>query len=359
VSPNGTAIIDGVMVRTLLAGLASTALLVACQAPQTEPETSGPMLAFRAANEIGLAQGGTVIATEPGDFAATGEPILTEDGRFVFARSGGRVAVLDTESRYPRTIEVPVGPWVGTGGGSTVVWVEEPDRLMQLDLAVAKPVPTLRRTLDLPVTVAPSGPPLLVASRGDTAVVARAESQPPPSNGPHILYSVRAGEPPKPLGDTNANTPVERAVISPDGDSLAYAVFRESGGGCGSAALTIVSLEDAAPRTINVGSRDPLVGDRVLNLWWTGITPELSHVEWNCADPEIRKLPSVSEVRGLSLYPTLQGVALQILDVGPGVTATLEPSAFEDRPTVGLLIVDDKGKKTPVHTDVSAVAPVS
>ncbi len=105
------------MMRTLLAGLASTALLVACQAPQSEPETRGPMLAFRAANEIGLAQGGTVLATEPGDFAPTGEPILTEDGRFVFARNDGRLAVLDTESGYPRTIEVPVGPWVGTGGG--------------------------------------------------------------------------------------------------------------------------------------------------------------------------------------------------------------------------------------------------
>jgi hypothetical protein len=136
-------------------------------------------------------------------------------------------------------------------------------------------------------------------------------------------------------------------------------VFRESGGGCGSAALTIVSLNDAAPRTINVGSRDPMVGDRVLYLWWTGITPELSHVEWNCADPEIRRMPTVSEVRGLSLYPALQGAALQILDVGPGITATLEPSALMAGEPVGLLIVDDKGEKTPVHTDVSAVAPVS
>ena len=35
---------------------------------------------------------------------------------------------------------------------------------------------------------------------------------------------------------------------------------------------------------------------------------------------------TVSEVRGLSLYPTLHGAALQILDVGPGITARLEPS---------------------------------
>ncbi|MEV3901797.1 hypothetical protein AB0K11_05685 [Mycobacterium sp. NPDC050551] len=345
--------------RTLLVGLASTALLAGCQAPEAEQEATGPILAFRAANEIGLAQGGTLVATEPGEFAATGEPILTEDGRFVFARSEGRLAVLDTESRYPRTIEVPVGPWLGTGGGSTVVWVEEPDRLMQLDLAVADPAPTLRRTLDLPKTPVPSGPPLLVASRGDTAVVARAEAQPLPSNGPHILYSVRADEPPKPLGNTNANTPVERAVISPDGESLAYAVFRESGADCGSASLTIVSLDGAAPRTVTVGSRDPAMGDRVLYLWWTGITPELSFDEWKCADPWIRKAPTVSEVRGLSLYPTLQGAALQIIDVGPGITARLEPSAFEAREPVGLLILDDKGEKTPVHTDVSAVAPVS
>jgi hypothetical protein len=344
------------MVRTLLAGVASTALLAGCQAPPAEQDSTAPMLAFRAADEIGLAQGGTVVATEPGDFAATGEPILTEDGRFVFARSEGRLAVLDTESTYPRTIEVPVGPWLGTGGGSTVVWVEEPDRLMQLDLAVAVPAPTLRRTLDLPEMPVPSGPPLLVASRGDIAVVAQPQST---RNGPHILYSVRGDEPPKPLGNTNANTPVERAVISPDGDSLAYAVFRESGADCGSAALTIVSLDDAAPRTVNVGQRDPAVGDRVLYLWWTGITPELSHVEWNCADPEIRKSPTVSEVRGLSLYPTLQGAALQILDVAPGVTARLEPSGFGAREPVGLLVVDDKGEKTPVHTDVSAVAPVS
>lgn len=354
------AIIDGVWIRTLLAGVTVTAVLAGCQSPSSESGSGGPLWAFRANAEIGLVQGAELLMTVPGEFAPTDEPIATEDGRFVFGRSpDGTLTVVDAESRHARTLAAEVGSRMGTGGGSTVVWVEQPDRLMQVDLAVADPTPTLRRTVDLPQNVAASGPPVLIASRGDVAVVARVESAPPPAVAPQMLYALRGAAPPVPLEETLANTPIENATMNPDGDSVAYGVYRRSGADCGKSSLTIIDLDQAAPRTIRVGQRDAGIAERVLKLWWAGITPELSTVSWNCADPQIGKVPSISEVRGLSLHPAMGESALQTLDLAAGVTATLLPREPMSREPVGNLIVDVRGEKTGVRGGVSAIASLS
>src|SRR3954470_939893 len=48
---------------------------------------AGPLVAYRAATEIGVVDGTEVYAKAAGSFSPSSEPLVTEDGRFVFARS--------------------------------------------------------------------------------------------------------------------------------------------------------------------------------------------------------------------------------------------------------------------------------
>ncbi|MGZ8802144.1 MAG: hypothetical protein ACXWZL_05875, partial [Mycobacterium sp.] len=144
------------------------------------PQPAGPVLAYRAADEIGLVDGTNVIATAPGTFDASNDLITTEDGRFVFARTtDNQVATLEVASRKAATRSVPVGPELGTTGPSTIVWWEQPNRLMQLDLADPDSQPALLQTVDLPpVAGVRPGEPRLIVARGGTAVIARVEAPP-------------------------------------------------------------------------------------------------------------------------------------------------------------------------------------
>ncbi|MDT5065379.1 MAG: hypothetical protein QOK02_1534, partial [Mycobacterium sp.] len=84
---------------------------------------TGPLVAYRASTEIGLADGARVVATAPGDFTPSSEPLVTEDGRFVFARStDGKLVTLDAHTGANRVIPLPQAARLGTSGASTVVW---------------------------------------------------------------------------------------------------------------------------------------------------------------------------------------------------------------------------------------------
>ena len=90
---------------------------------EPKPPT-GPVVAYRASTEIGVVDGTEVFATAPGSFA--------------FARSAdGNVVSLDVRTKATRVIPLAQAPRLGTGGESTIVWWELPNRLMQLDLADA------------------------------------------------------------------------------------------------------------------------------------------------------------------------------------------------------------------------------
>lgn len=181
------------------------------------PGLDGPLLAYRAADEIGVVEGTTVLATASGAFTPSNDLLTTEDGRFVFARTvDNQLATIDVRNRRGSTRPIPVGPSLGTAGGSAIVWWEQPNRLMRLDLADAGATPQLMQTVDLP-PVPQAGDPRLIVARGGTAVVARVEGAPTPFGGPDTLYAVRGPGAPTSLGQADANSPVSVARLSPDG----------------------------------------------------------------------------------------------------------------------------------------------
>ena len=167
------------------------------------------------------------------------------------------------------------------------MWWEQPNRLMQLDLADPDAQPTLHQAVDLPpVTGMPPGEPRLMVARGGTAVIARVEATPSPFGGPDTLYAVRGPGAPSPLGQADANSPVTVARLSPDGASLAYALYRSTDTDCGTAAIVMAGA-DGAQQTYDVAGPDVNTGSGSPKLWWpaTG-TPRLSLATWRCDRPE-------------------------------------------------------------------------
>jgi hypothetical protein len=115
------------------------------------PEPTGPLLAYRAADEIGVVDGTTVIGSVRGAFTPSNDLITTEDGKFMFARtSDDQLATLDVATGKGTVRPVAVGPSLGTGGASTIVWWEQPNRLMRLDLANPASQPELDQSVELP-----------------------------------------------------------------------------------------------------------------------------------------------------------------------------------------------------------------
>ena len=75
----------------------------------------------RAADEIGVVEGTNVIATAKGAFTPSNDLLSTEDGRFVFARTvDNQLATIDVRNQRGATRPIPVGPTLGTAGGSAI-----------------------------------------------------------------------------------------------------------------------------------------------------------------------------------------------------------------------------------------------
>lgn len=319
------------------------------------PEPAGPMLAYRAAGEIGLVDGTKVVASAQGSFAPSTDPVVTEDGRFVVGHTAdGDVVAIEVATRKTTTVTVPPGVRVGTAGGSLLVWLEQPGRLMQVDLANAAAGPTVRRQVELP----PAGgatPPRLLTARGGTIVIARAESAPAGEGGPDTLYAVRGTAPPASLGVAEADTPVANAVLSADGSRLAYGLFRPTGTDCGNAAV-VVTAADGSQQTFDVSTPDPTTGSRVMHMWWPADQPmELSLATWKC-DPASYYSPLVWEfAEGNLVEATPRTVALQVADVEPGQRALIVPQGGASSDTAGTLVLEDSGRRVPIANDVDAV----
>jgi hypothetical protein len=324
----------------------------------TEPKPpTGALVAYRASTEIGVVDGTEVYATAPGSFAPSSEPLLTEDGKFAFARSAdGNVVSLDVRSKATRVIPLAQASRLGTGGGSTIVWWEQPNRLMQLDLGDAAAAPTLRQTVDLPPIYGSSTPdPSLLTARAGTAIIARVETAPSPFGGPDTLYAVRGNAPPTSLGVVDANSPVSDAALSPDGASLVYALYRRSSNTCGTAAVA-VSNADGSQQTFDVAATDGKTGSQVLRMWWQEPQPmTLSLATWQC-DPPSSYSPRVwvlgNGQLGQADPPT---VALQASEVTPGQRALIIPQGGTTPDASGTLVIEDSGRRFPVKPDVDAI----
>jgi hypothetical protein len=228
---------------------------------------------------------------------------------------------------------------------------------MQLDLANPGAGPALRQTVDLPTVSGPSGDPMLLAARGGTAIIARVESTPSPFGGPDTLYAVRGSGAPSQLGQADANTPVSVARLSPDGASLAYALYRRSSNTCGTAAVAVVNA-DGSQQTFDVAAPDPGVGSQIMHVWWPKKGPlNLSLGTWQCAQPQTFR-PLVWQLTGDRLDQTTPRIAaLQTAQVAPGQQALIVPEGTSPEPA-GTLVFEDSGRRVTIKPDVDAIAVV-
>lgn len=327
------------------------------------PSPTGPLLAYRAIDEIGLVDGTNVVASVSGTFGSSNDLITTEDGKFVFARTtDNKIATLDVESGKGATREVPVGPTLGTGGAGTIMWLEQPNRLMKLDLADPDSQPVLHQTVDLPPAAGGHlREPRLVAARGGTAVIARVEDPPSPFGGPDTLYAVRGPAAPTPLGQADANSPVSVARLSPDGAELTYALYRSTDSSCGTAAV-VLSAADGTQQTFEVAGPDADSGSRVPKLWWpvTG-PPKLSLLTWRCDRPETSS-PLVWQLAG-ETPDTIEEVspptsALQTIDVAPGQRALILPETGGYAEPTGTLVLEESTRRISIKSGVDAIAVI-
>ncbi|GAB3221923.1 hypothetical protein [Mycolicibacterium hippocampi] len=324
------------------------------------PPPTGPLLAYRAADELGLVDGTSVVATAPGAFDASNDLITTEDGGFVFARTtDGQVVTLDVATGDAATRAVPVGPVLGTVGPSSIVWWEQPNRLMQLDLADPDSQPVLQQTVDFPpVAGIPPAEPRLIVARGGTAVLARVEGAPTPSGGPDTLYAVHGPGAPSLLGQADANTPVSTARLSADGASLAYALYRSTDSTCGTAAV-VVSDAAGSQQIFDVAGPDAATGSKVPKLWWptTGL-PKLSLGMWRCDRPETYP-PLVWQVTPESIEQIVPATsALQTGDVAPGQRALILPRTGSYTDPVGTLVLEESDRRISIKDGVDAIAVI-
>ncbi|MDY6999356.1 MAG: hypothetical protein SW019_22415 [Actinomycetota bacterium] len=325
------------------------------------PEPTGPLLAYRAADEIGLVDGTTVIATASGTFTPSNDLITTEDGRYVFARTtDDQLATLEVASGKSATRPVPTGPAVGTGGESTVVWFEQPNRLMRLDLADPDSQPTIAQIVELPtVPGTRPGEARLVVARGGTAVIARTETPPSPFGGPDTLYAVRGPGAPTSLGQVEANSPVSVARLSADGARLAYAMYRATDNECGTAAV-VLTAADGSQQTYDVASSDAQAGSRVPKLWWpTEGLPQLSLMTWRCDRTEAYP-PLVWQLSddGMTQVEP-RAAAIQIADVAPAQRALVLPQDGEYTEPAGALVLEESDRRIPIKSGVDAIAVIA
>ncbi|WP_260755923.1 MULTISPECIES: hypothetical protein [unclassified Mycobacterium] len=324
------------------------------------PDRTGPLLAYRAGDELGIVDGTTVAATAPGAFAPSNDLIATEDDRFVFSRTtDGQVVTLEVATGKATTRDVTVGPSLGTAGASVIVWWEQPNRLMRLDLADPASQPELQQIVDLPpvARVRPGEPRLLVA-RGGTAIVARVESPPSRFGGPDTLYAVRGPGAPAPLGQADANSPVTVARLSPDGATLAYALYRTTDSTCGTAAI-VTSDADGEQVTLDVAGPAADAGSRVNKLWWPAKgEPKLSLTTWQCGQPQTTP-PLVWQVTGDHIAQTTPPTsALQSAEVAPGQRALILPPSGVPANPVGTLALEDSSRRFSIKDGVDAIAVI-
>lgn len=344
------------------------ALLAGCQG-QTKPPaddsntTRESLVAYRAADEMGLIQGTTVIAKASGTYTEpSGTPLITDDGHFIFARSSpATLTTIDVQNRRVNTVPIPTAQRLGTGGGSTIVWLDGHQQVMQLDLTKPSHGATVRQIVDLPPLANSLIPrdPMLVAARNGTVILARVESEPSPFGGPDTLFAIRSGST-VPLSKADTNTPVSVGAVSPDGDNYAFGLYRRSSNACGQGAVTLVKLADRSQQTIELNQPpSEAVGSQISKMWWPAGGPAtLSYSSWNCSDMSTTVPQTVWQLAGDHLVQQSPDRALEILNLSPHERAIIIPEQSAQPQASGTLVIEINGKRTMIHAQVSDIAHI-
>ncbi|OKH69368.1 hypothetical protein EB72_27755, partial [Mycobacterium sp. SWH-M1] len=196
----------------------------------------------------------------------------------------------------------------------------------------------------------------LIVARGGTAVLARVEAPPSPFGGPDTLYAVRGPGAPTSLGQVDANSPVTVARLSPDGGSLAYALYRATNDACGTAAV-VQSDADGNQQTFDVAATDPAAGFRITKLWWPQQgPPKLSLTTWRCGQPQAAP-PVVWQLTGDHIAQVAPPTsALQTTELAPGQRALILPHSDGYTDPAGALVVEESSRRIPVKDNVDAIA---
>lgn len=311
------------------------------------------IFAYRTGTEIGLVRGNHVVARASGNFMY---PQFTADRRYLFAYSltnSDELNVINTETNKVDTRRISSGR-SAPGQGSSIVWWQNPNQLISLDLSNSASVPTTVREIDLPPAPENRTPTARVlASRGEMTLLARLDSPGGVALGPDNLYLANGGTV-TPLGTTAGDESISSAIVSPDGKSIAYATSQRQ---CGHATVGVIDVNKGTTVSLQLPS-GVTVDTRTAVRWlWWGSDNKLraSFSSKQCKSPyeqsEPFKDPSFWALINGQWQKEQSGV-YQKLNISSDVIALLSPS--HDGGT--LLSVEDSGSTTDIATNVQYVA---
>lgn len=310
--------------------MVSSALSACGSGTESTPEATmtadaNALFGYRTESEIGVVRGDTVAVRVPGYFRA---PQFTSDRKFLFTtslKSTGNLVAIDVNNNKVDTRALPSGA-TAASSGSSIIWWQEPDQLMTIDLSNPASTPSVKRRINLPA--APEGTHArLIAAHGDTVLLARLERTGGTAMGPDNLYLARDGAV-TPLGITGGDEPTREAAVSPDGRFIAYPISHRQ---CGHAQVAVIDVQKATTQTFSLpGDADTGTSTGVLWLWWASDnTVRASFTSRSCFSPstltEPFKDPAIWALNNGSWQQEKQGV-YQKLAISPTVTALLEPT---------------------------------
>lgn len=311
------------------------------------------VFAYRTGTEIGLVRGNQVVARASGNFMY---PQFTADRRYLFAYSltnSDLLSVINTETNKADTRRVSSGR-SAPGQGSSIIWWQNPNQLISLDLSNPASAPTTVREIDLPPAPGGRTPTARVlATYGEMTLLARLDSPGGVALGPDNLYLAKGGTV-TPLGTTAGDESISRAVVSPDGQFIAYATSQRQ---CGRATVGLIDVNKGTTTSLQLPSSVAADTHTAVRWLWWGADNKLhaSFSSKQCKPPydqsEPFKDPSFWTLINGQWQKEQSGV-YQKLDISPDVVVLLAPS----RDGGTLLSVEDRGSTTDIATNVQYVA---
>ncbi|WP_232783636.1 hypothetical protein [Mycobacteroides franklinii] len=259
--------------RLLAVGVSLAALtsaVASCGADAGRSETESRVLfAYASSTAIGLVSNANVVAQAQGNFDAPRSTMFTSDGKYVVALSTEQrklsLKAIEVDGGRIKTIPVSFDRF-SVGSGSTIVWLESPNRLMGLDLRDDNPQPTLVRSIELPPL--PDGDiptaPQLVAAADSTVLLSRWEDR-TSGPGPQNLYLVDKTGKVRSLGRMNSSTPIGYAYYSPNGKLIAYTNDSRY---CENTTVSVIDTEQGAIQTVNPPHSSEPARLVSRGIWW-------------------------------------------------------------------------------------------
>jgi hypothetical protein len=245
---------------------------------------AGAVVAYHDGDGVKVITGSPAAAQARFGAKDTGAPSFTADGKHAFA-SGGKtdgkdadqVLDFDVATHVVRSIACPCAKAVAASG-SALIWWEDPDRLMRLDLSEPDPKPKTLHAVQLPppapdkvqgeLSWQPGGTSVIGAN-ADTVLIGRLPSKPLATGGPTYLFAVQKDGTARSLGQADSDGPVIRAFFSPDGKRFAYIGGHRTSPSSRSSSASIVDTATWQTQTPPIAdSSAPGVVPGVTSLWW-------------------------------------------------------------------------------------------